>query len=219
MNPQQEMVLTLFTKEVIEQAKKLTKSTKQIAPIDKYDMPFRLYKVNDRTVNLEILVQRMFGPTRKESFGLVRNMTEFFKPIGVYSIEKGFIFDKVSITLPKEFENVYKLFLDPAKISNNNEVKFFSLEENAVIAGFSMDAVVEARAMRDTSFKVNGLDVDIYMAHEGYPQLFLDDKYGLRGPVAAYFAQGPNSLNPMVNNKRVFDDLEARSLLSAYKAL
>jgi len=217
MTPVQEMVATLFATEIIERAKSQLKSGTQIVSAEKFDMPFRLLKVNDKTVNLELMISRPISSPRKEAIGLVQNMVSYFKPIGVYEIDRGFFSNKVVITIFQEFEKDYGFLIANGLIKNTHEVKKMTMRENAVIAAFSQDAVIEARKMRDSFITVNGLRTEIIMANEGYPQMFLDDMYNIKGPIAAYFAQGHNSLNPTVDYKPLYDNLYSRQLLSAYK--
>jgi hypothetical protein len=209
MTPIQEMVIALFSDDIIEKAKKQTKAGPEIIYIEKFDMSFRLLKVDNKTVNLEFLVTRQFGSQNKT--------ITYFKPIGVYTVEKGFFSSKVSITIIFEFEKHYSALAGSAIPVIKYEVNKFTFEENIVIAAFSMDAVVEARAMQDKNLKINGLNMEIVMAFGGYPQIFLDDSYNINGPIAAYFVEGPQSLNPIVNYKKTFDELDSKKLLSAYK--
>lgn len=214
MNPVQEMTATLFSPEVIQQAKNQFKTGKEITPVDSFDMQFRLFKVDEETINLELLLKRMWGPARREAIGMVRNLSTFFKPIGVYKLDS--TSGKFHIIILNEFEDSFR----NGSIKPGCEVETLSLEENAVIATFSMDAVIEARDKVDKKLTINGLDMEIFMTGDGaYPQMFLHDKYRFPGPIGAYFASGPYSLNPMMNTKRTFDDLMARSLLSAHKEM
>ncbi len=148
---------------------------------------------------------------------MVQDMAKYFKPIGIYKISPDS--SKVTITILKEFEEDYQLLKRNNAIRGEHEVKMLTLKENAVIVAFSMDAVVEARAMKDDAFFLNGFDIEIIMTSgpNSYPQIFMHDKYNLSGPIGAYFAQGPHTLNPTMEYKRIFDDFEAKSLLSAFK--
>ncbi len=218
MNPVQEMVAALFSPETIQQAKNQFKSGKEITSTEKFDMPFRLFKVDDESINLELRLNRRFGPIKREAIGLVQAMSTYFKPIGVYKLDQSS--GKFHIIILNEFEDDYLQMARGGVIKNEGEVEILSLEENAVIATFSMDAVIEAREKKDKKMTINGLDMEIFMVRDGsYPQMFLDDKYQFHGPLGAYFINGPNSLNPMMSVKATFDDLLSRSLLSAYKAM
>jgi hypothetical protein len=219
MTPIQEMVIALFSADTLEKVKGQFKSGKEIVSAEKFDLPLRLLKVDTKTINLELLVQRVYGPPRREAIGMVRSASSYFKPIGVYSLEKGVFSNKIGITILQEFADEYNALNKKGIVKYADGVKNLSLAENTAIAAFSMDAVIEARDNEDKALTINGLAVEIIMASVGYPQLFLDDYYRVKGPVAAYFAQGPDSLNPTIAYKEVFDDLSARKLLSAYKAL
>jgi hypothetical protein len=219
MTPIQEMVIALFASDTLEKVRGQFKSGKEIVSAEKFDLPLRLLKVDAKTINLEMLVQRAYGPPRREAVGMVRSGSTYFKPIGVYSLEKGVFASKIDITILQEFADDYNALQKRGIIRYADGVKNFSLIENTAIAAFSMDAVIEARDNKDKALIINGLSVEIIMASAGYPQLFLDDYYRVKGPIAAYFSQGPNSLNPTIAYKAVFDDLSARKLLSAYKAV
>jgi hypothetical protein len=217
MTPVQEMVFTLFSEETIAKAKKQLKTKIEITHIEKFDMSFRLLRVDNKTVNLEVSINTMFGPPRRTEIGIVRNQVSYFKPIGVYSIDSGFFSDKVSITIVYEFEKPFSSLAGDEISKINYEVNKFTLEENIVIAAFSMEAFVEAKEMVDKNLIINGLRMEIIMAFDGYPQIFLDDMYNIKGPIAAYFVEGPTSLNPIVKYKSLFDKLDSKKLLSVYK--
>jgi hypothetical protein len=219
MTPIQEMVVTLFSDDVIEQAKRQAKSKIEIVYLEKFDIIFRLLKINDKNINLEIKLSRPFGPSRKSELGSIKNMISYFKPIGVYNIEHGFFSTKVSIILLYEFEKHYSALAGNKIPVAKYQVEKLTMRENAVIAAFSMDAVAEALEMKDKNLFINGLNVEFIMAFDGYPQMFLDDGYNINGPIAAYFVEGPNSLNPIVDYKEIFDDLDSRKLLSAYNQI
>ncbi|UOQ50687.1 hypothetical protein [Hymenobacter cellulosivorans] len=218
MTPVQEMVATLFFSDTIQQVEYQFNSGNEITPVDKFDMPFRLFKVNEGTINLELMLNRRWGAIRREEIGMVQNMTTYFKPIGIYKRDQAS--GKLHIIILNEFEQVYLQMTRNGLIKTENEVEMLSLEENAVIATFSMEAVIEARDKKDKKLTINGLSMEIFMTGDGaYPQMFLDDKYRVNGPLGAYFANGPYTLNPMMSVKATFDDLLSRNLLSAYKEL
>jgi hypothetical protein len=82
-----------------------------------------------------------------------------------------------------------------------------------------MEAANNAQKYEDASFIANGLYCDIFMTFEGFPQVFLDDRYGLNGPIAAYLIKEQNSVKPIVRFKELFDKFYAMSLLTAFKRL
>lgn len=213
----QEIVTTLFLPDVIQQAKKQVKAGVESSDAERYDIPFRLFRVDNETVNLEISMRRMYGVPRTGPMGMVQDMAMYFKPVGVYKISPDS--NKVTITILKEFEEDYHLLKRNNAINGEHEVKMFTLKENAVITAFSMDVYVEAKAKKDDAFFRNGFDIEIIMTVEpdSYPQIFMHDKYNLNGPIGAYFAQGPYSLNPTFEYKRIFDDFKIKGLLSALK--
>lgn len=73
----------------------------------------------------------------------------------------------------------------------------------------------------DRKYQANGFACELIFTPDGYPQFFLDDGYGLNGPIGAYFnKQGGNlGINPIADYKRLFDELLQKKLLTAYKKL
>ena len=141
----------------------------------------------------------------------------FFKPIGFFSQKKGFLSNDIEVTVLKEFENDLEELRNAKKIPNNIKTHKLSLTENAVIAAFSMETAIQAKKYEDVSFIANGLACDIFMAFEGFPQVFLDDRYGLEGPIAAYQIRDQNSINPIIRYKELFEKFHSMSLLSVVK--
>jgi hypothetical protein len=149
--------------------------------------------------------------------GHLQKTIMYLKPIGFYTQTKGFLSNNIEITIVKEFENDFDFLIRNAKIPSSIKVQKFSLEENAVLAAFSMEALIHARKYEDSSFFENGLYCDIFMTLEGYPQVFLDDRHGLQGPIAAYLIREKNSINPVVKYKQLFDRFQSMSLMTAFK--
>lgn len=55
------------------------------------------------------------------------------------------------------------------------------------------------------------------MTYEGFPQVFLDDKHGLNGPIAAYLLRENKTVNPIIQYKQLFDRFHAMNLMTAFK--
>ena len=224
MTPIQEMVMTLFTKTTIDNVKELFKNGGEISSVDSIDMSFRLYKPTPNFINLELLIQIPIETGEEQDIhGIGRGRLEksvmFFKPIGYFAQKKGFLTSELEITILKEFENDLDYLLKSGKISSNVKINRLTLEENAVLAAFSMEAANNAQKYEDASFTANGLYCDIFMTFEGFPQVFLDDRYGLNGPIAAYLIKEQNSVKPIVRFKELFDKFYSMSLLTAFKRL
>jgi hypothetical protein len=224
MTPRQEMVMTLFTKTTIDKVKEQFKNGDEITSVDSFDISFRLFKPTPNFINLELLIQTPIEAGEEQYIqGIGRGRLEksvmFFKPIGYFTQKKGFLTTELEVTILKEFENDLDYLLNSGKISSNIKIHKLTLEENAVLAAFSMEAANNAQKYEDASFIANGLYCDIFMTFEGFPQVFLDDRYGLNGPIAAYLIKEQNSVKPIVRFKELFDKFYAMSLLTAFKRL
>ena len=57
------------------------------------------------------------------------------------------------------------------------------------------------------------------MCSDGFPQVFLDDRHGLRGPIAAYLIREENMVKPITTYKKLFDKFNSMGLLTAFKKL
>lgn len=194
----EQLTKTLFLTETIEKVKEQFKSGRKIVPVDQYDINFRLLLVGD-IINLEILATGQYG--------------RYFKPIGFYDQNQ-------TIYVIKEFENDFDSLVQKGEISNNSTAKKLTIEENAVIGAFSMDTYIQANQLKDCSFISNGLNFDIFMTLDGDPQIFLDDKYNLPGPIGIYFLRTQDkSINPTVKFKELFDKFAEINFLSAFKTI
>ncbi len=116
-NIQEIFVSALFSKDVIKKAKKLSKSSGKLLPIDYEDITFRLRKTNTGSVNLELFVQDQYGM--------------YFKPIGFYEFG-GFWGNVQRIYILKEFEETFIKI--KGKLNNIDKVKYLSLLQNVYIA-------------------------------------------------------------------------------------
>jgi hypothetical protein len=224
MNATQEMVSTLFTPAIIEQVKKQFRDKTEKVPIDSFGMSFRLFLSKYGNINLELLIQM---PAEEGAYqniegfgrGIIQKNVMFFKPIGFFSLKKGFFTNTLEITILKEFEKDFNILLKDGKIPSSIKVNTLTLQENAVLAAFSMEAYLKAEKYEDSSFSANGLYCDMFMTFEGYPQVFLDDRHGIDGPIAAYLLREKNTINPIMEYQNTFNMFSDMSLLTALKRI
>lgn len=213
---------TLFLENTIQKVREQFANGTEILPIDEFDMNFRLLLVGE-TVNLELLATGQLG--------------NYFKPIGFYD-------KNLNVYLLKEFEADFESLKTKNDIPHNLQVKTLSLRENAVIGAFSMDVIISvlqvlnelnekgfepefrdgimipANLRYDRQLVANGLNSELIMTFEGYPQFNLDDEYGLNGAIGAYIPNGQGlSINPIVEYKELFDKFARMKLLSAYNRI
>lgn len=224
MTPTQEMVMTLFTKDTLDKVKKQFSNGTEIVPVDSFDMSFRLFKPQTDNINLELLIQMPIETGEEQDIpgigkGRMQKTVMFFKPIGYFKQKKGIFSNDLEVTVVKEFENDFDFLIKNNQVPSNIKTQKLSLEENAVLASFSMEAAIRAQKYEDDSFFANGLYCDIFMTFDGYPQVFLDDRHGLNGPIAAYLLREQNSVNPMIQYKELFDKFHSMSLMTAFKRL
>jgi hypothetical protein len=224
MTPTQEMVITLFKTDTIDKVKKQFKNGIDKVPIESFDMSFRLFKPTPININLELLIQMPVETGEEQDFsgigrGRIQKNVMFFKPIGYFTQRKGFLSTDIEVTVLKEFENDLDFLIKNNKVPSNIKTNKLSLAENAVLASFSMEALIHAEKYEDASFFANGLYCDIFMTFDGFPQVFLDDRHGLEGPIAAYLLREQNSVNPVIHYKHLFDRFDSMSLLTAFKKL
>jgi hypothetical protein len=213
---------TLFLDDTLDKVKNQFESSTEIQPVDEFDMNFRLLLVGN-TINLELLASGPLG--------------HYFKPIGFYDRQ-------MNIYVLKEFETDIEELKSKGELINDSSIKTLSLRENAVIAAFSMDVIVTAlqvlNEVKEKGFEpefrngmmipanlrydkrlmVNGLNSELIMTFEGYPQFNLDDDYGLNGAIGAYMPSEQGlSINPIVEYKELFDKFAQMKLLSAYNRI
>lgn len=198
MTIKEQFVKTLFNKNTLEKVKEQFKNGTEIIPVDEFDMNFRLLLSKD-IINLELLTVSEFG--------------YYFKPIGFYDQNN-------NVFILKEFETDVKNLIENKEISTDKNILKLSIEQNAVIGAFSIEAYIKAKKSMDDSFTSNGLDFDIFMSFNGDPQVFLEDKYNVSGAIAIYFLKGERkTINPTVQYKQLFDDFSQRKLLTAFKTI
>jgi len=198
MTVTEQFTKTLFLNDTIEKVQAQFKSGTEIIPVDQFDMNFRLLLVGE-TINLELLAAGPFG--------------HYFKPIGFYD-------KNLNIYLLREFENDFDSLVKKWEISNPKSAKKLTIEQNAVIGAFSMESLIQAQQLSDSSFMANGLNFDIFITLDGDPQIFLDDKYNISDPIGLFFLRTQNkSINPTVVFKQLFDEFTNKQLLSAFKTI
>lgn len=225
MNIKEQFVTVLFDENVHKKALQMFDSNfesngfKDRLLLDLFDISFRLYKPTSTYVNVEFLASTRIG--------------NYYHPIG-------FIDKDGSIYIINEFSKEYN------KLKSENKIKGIakqlSTKLNALIAAFSIQTVeyvlrvfdefsefgwnekIENGIMTsplvryDKHYDCNGYICDLLFCMEGYPQFFLDDDYGLKGPIGAYIKQedGGISFHPMVDYKEHFDKLNQFKLLTAF---
>jgi hypothetical protein len=216
MTPKQEIIMTLFTQETLSKVKEQFQNGNEIVAYESFNMSFRLYKPTADYINLELFTRISI---EEQGLGNMRRAVMFLKPIGFFSKKKGASSESIEVTVLKEFEDDLKELIRLGKITSQIKVNKLSLEENALLAAFSIDALMQAEKYQDCSFQANGLDMDIYMTYDNeYPQSFLDDKYGLKGHIGAYFLRDENRRIDMnTSYKSLYWDLFKMSLMTAYK--
>ena len=214
MTIEQEMTSILFSKKTIKKVRKQFKKGPEKIPIEAFDITFRLYKATETNINLEALIIMDIENTEKEidmgnlGIGVMHKRAVFFKPIGFYTLKKGVFTDDLNITVVREYEKEIDFLIQNKKVPKTFRINKLTLQQNAVIAAFSKETRLEAAKNIDRSLVSNGLMLDIYMTIEGYPEVFLDDKYGVIGAITKYrLYDKPWGIDPIVEYKEVFDKL------------
>jgi hypothetical protein len=132
----------------------------------------------------------------------------FFKPLGVYQRDG-------RISLPREFEPTVRQ-LQEEGLYRDVEWKAFSLEENVLIAAFSLDSSLHARNRRPLRYVSNGITLDMVVKSEGRPEIRTDTVQGLDQAVAFYNGGKLGAAEPFA---QTFQRLEKMDMLSAFKPL
>ena len=220
MTAKQEIIMTLFTEETISKVKEQFKSGNEIVSFESYNMNFRLYRPTSHYINLELFTHMAVGEQELNRLGGMRRAVMFLKPIGFFNKMEGNS-SRIEVTVLKEFEDDLITLIRLGKVPSEIKVNQLSLEANALLAAFSVEALIHAEEHQDCSFQANGLDVDIYMTYDNeYPQSFLDDKYGLQGHIGAYFLKGEDKrIDVNMAHKDLYWHLHNMSLMTAYKRI
>ncbi|NEN25596.1 hypothetical protein G3O08_19060 [Cryomorpha ignava] len=225
MTINQKITSVLFMKETIDRVKQQFNKGPQIIPLEEFDITFRLYKPTNFNINLEVPIKMPIEGTSEDvdfgelGKGIKRSMVMFWKPIGFYTLKRNLLSsDDIELNILKEYEDSLDSLRQQNKISSSIKINKLSLKENALIAGFSKETSLRAAKNEDCfSFISNGLLLDIYMTDEGYPEVFLDDKYETQGAIVKYrLYDNPAGIDPIVNYKELFDKMYSMSLLTAH---
>lgn len=221
MTATQEMLISLLTKETLDKVnKQFINSVTGIIHIEIDGLDYRLFKPTATNINLEILNTMSFDFSETQNIpGIGRGSTGksimYYLPIGYFTQIKGI----PELTVVKAFENDIDYLINNNKLSLPIKINKLSLKENALLAAFSIESATRAEKYEDASYTANGLFCDIYMCSDGFPQVFLDDRHGLSGPIAAYLIKEKNMVNPITDYKELFDKFNSMGLLTAFKIL
>lgn len=214
MTIEDEITKELFNEKIIDSAKKLYSSSANISSVGN-ELPLRLYKTKDGTINLELIAKhKFFNKKNGES-----TFHDFAQPIGYYNIQKGIFKTNTQIIIINQFEKSYNYLSANNLINNSLKVNKLTFNENILIGAVSLEASLNAELLIDTSFISNGFNYDLFMTLDNeYPQCFLDDKYDMSDPLVGYlFREINRPINPMVKFEKEFNSLYKRELLTAYR--
>jgi hypothetical protein len=245
MNVNQQILCTLVSNKVIGIIREHYKQNISPLHIENLGKEYRLRKVNEGNFILEsfCLLQMNergeLGPEYSEDGGKLYDFT-YWKSHGLYRINLES--NDIKMYIPYELEADYYKITEQIN-SNDLSVYKFSLIENAVIAGFSKESLLQAHVMfknlrgtkinsffieiqnrivpiaaYDRSYNTNGLKVQMLLSYDGFPQMFLDDIHELEGPISAYH-QIENGIDcrPITEYKETFDFFQRIEFLSAFK--
>ena len=197
----------------------------KIIPVDSPNLGFRLFKPDEsNNINLELLAQYSYGVSTLQEYPLVglgrkQKVLSYTKPIGYYTQSKTFLSKSIEITILGEFEDDLELLIKAEKFNPRVKIHKLSFIKNALLAAFSIEAFINAQDYKDILFVANGLNLDIFMTYEGYPQVFLDDKYNIDGPLAGYLLKEHGSIGPIEHYQDMHDELNKMRLMTVYKIL
>ncbi len=245
MVPFQEMILTLVDDDTVRKVEALFDSDRDRTGLESFDMSFRLYKADYGNINLELLTIADFDggkvvtdPTLGKM--ILKERMTYFKPVGFFEKDSF----RTEVTIPKEFEDDFQILIQENLLSTQFNINKLSLPDNAVIAAFSADTFMQAiniyrqrehgaepiyarnvltsmeMSKFDRKLRINGLDVEIMLTFEGYPQIFLEDKYNVKSSIANYLIQD-GKLETGIHDdfEDNFQKLFRMSLLSGFKRI
>lgn len=232
LSNEEQMTMTLLSDKVITQALNQIKQGVKISSVDSYDMSFRLLKIEEDSVNLELLTITTIGDLGQEkikNIGTVnkKKMISYFEPIGVIKRDG-------RVIILNRYHNAYNRLIEKNIIEKSHLIEEMTIRESAVIAAFSMHAGIYAQQIirevikggmmvpgnlkYDKKLILNGLNCELIMSFDGYPQFYLDDSYGLTGGVASYkVVNGQFRIDPAVEFSTLYHKLYERKLLSLFK--
>lgn len=232
-SPLQEMVFTLFSSATVAKAKEAFKQKKRI-DLEVFEIDYTLNLVSENCVTLEtgIMTPNATDPEKATKHIPIRQV------IGVYSLSKGLFSTTISLQIPYKFWAEYESMKKASQIKHTFSVTPFSTIENAIIAALSIESFIAAsesyiaqkkileggrlaffRTSMDINFTSNGFICDMVMSNEGYPQFFLDDKYGVTGPIAVYLLKkgGDIEFSVLPQYKELVQKLKTQNLLTIYE--
>lgn len=222
MKTNKEILKYVLTDDIIEKVKQLINSNDRIIYLNHYESEYRLLKSEYGNINFEIPIELLLNKNNELITNTITDTTPFkilfyYKPICYFDFS---IENRLTMSILKEYEEDLLFLIDNGlKKDNKLFIKRLSLKENAVIASFTKEASLYAEQIKDISFVSNGLNCDIYLTRWGdIPQVFLDDKYDLTGPIAAYLNNnGQKSANPIIEYQDLYNKLLSMGLLSVFK--
>jgi hypothetical protein len=232
-----QITLAFFDNDILKAAGDMLFTKKRYNFVDKYGISFRLRLVQNIFVNFEVYVlppkyyvDSYFKPIGYFDMGLNRYiLKEFESTYEFLVLSEGISNDKtinkltlqenaVIAAFSKETSlvafSILDKFFKKGFIDNNNQVTRAALDSELIVElGVSVPYYVGS----DEDIVINGLDSELLMCMDGFPQFFLNDKYNIKGPIAAYFLrQGKLHINPIIGFKALYDSLYQRMLLSYY---
>lgn len=220
MTIEQQITSVLLEASTINKVKTQFQNGQEKIAFEMHDMTFRLFKATPNNINLEALIQMHISDDGDIELpngqsGKLQTFISFFKPIGFYTPIKELFSTQVEITIVKEYEETLNYLIKNNKALSSYKINRLSLEENAIIAAFSKETLIQAHKYEDCSFHANGMQLDIFMTYEGYPRVFLDDKYGFKDGFAEYIIRGDNQeITPNGEHRDTFGRLWTMGLLT-----
>jgi len=226
-----ELVKSLFDDVAISKVKKLIKSGDDKIALELFDMTFRLFKPTGQNINLELLTQTIID---KPKINKISKMVTHLQPVGFYTWESGFFSNKISVNILNEFESIVEGMIKGNKISSSIKINKLSFIQNAIIGGFSMDTFIEVEKIYsemennnslgvteyDKKITVNGIEINLIMSFDGFPQMFVIDDSNKSIPIGAFPKTSGNiSCNPARALDADFHKFYNMGLLSAFKGI
>lgn len=184
-----------YTKQVVKQA---FNTSDKIIPIDSDIASFRLFKPNDSAINLEYLVGTPFGMA--------------FEVVAQY-------FKDGRVLLPHKYFEGFKYAYGMAKLSISG-ISGYTTLDNALIAAFSVEALMIVQYGQDAKESINGLEIEFFRVEEGELNIYAHDRYGLnpnKSLAVGMVQNGELSINPTITYNAEYARLLNLGLLSMAK--
>jgi hypothetical protein len=192
------IVLALLSRINIDKASTLLDSQDEVMAVDSHDLPLRLFRPNDKAVNLEVRLDTPIG--------------SFFKAVGCYM-------EHDEIILLNEFKPTLMKLADADRIDKSISVSPLSDEANAVIAAFSIATLMQLEeGEEEAQFTSNGLSVELSSNFLGCPQVRVNSDIEEKKVALSSDPVEPD-LKPNVPYMDVYSDLKGQSVLSMYKQI